>query len=115
MAAHKDEHRDAYIAAIVGGIVLILILLWLYASPNVVSPAQAADATEPAGGGGDSVTYPGTQPISYNIPPFNAGPTNVGGTSIGGTTSVTGDGCCNQCGPLGGTYLNVDNFLAATG
>lgn len=110
--AHKDEHRDVYIAAIIGGIVLILILLWLYASPTPAQQAAADDATAPAGSAVPPPDLGGY--TSYNIPPFNAGPTN-----IGGNTNVTGlpnsGGCCDQCGPLGGNYLSANDFLAAVG
>lgn len=111
--AHKDEHRDVYIAAIVGGIVLILILLWLYASPAAAQQAAQDDATAPAGVDSTPPDLGGY--TSYNIPPFNAGNTNIGGNSNVTGLPNTGDGCCDKCGPAGGTYLTTNQFLAAVG
>lgn len=113
MATHKNEHRDAYIAAIIGGVVLILILLWIYATPDAVQKAaqQTDEAPAPAG---DTFYPPGVAGYTYNIPPYNPGGTNIGGSTFNsGLPGNDNGGCCDTCGPNGGTYISVNDFLQA--
>lgn len=110
MAEKSDkEHRDFYIAVIVGGLGLILILLWLF-SPN----AAVAETTQ-----GQPDTYnlltdtmpPGANDYNYNVPPYDPGPpitiaqpTIPGGSN--GNCGCSGSGSV-ACG-MGGTANSVN-------
>lgn len=121
MAQHKNEHRDAYIAAIVGGVVLILILLYLHSGTNAV----AADLSNPlASPPVDASATPGASDYNYNVAPYNPGtPIQYAFPSMFG-----GDGGCgcgaggvrggNPCSPINGTNLytvDVAQYQTLTG
>lgn len=89
-----EEKRDMYIAAAVGGVALILILLYIKTPPTLEQPAALPDATQTAVGD--------QNPYNYNIQPYGGSgsplyvPPN-GALRPGGNSSGDG-GCCNKCG-----------------
>lgn len=95
------EHRDVYIAAGVGGLGLVLILLYLFGGTQSALIQQPAATPDLSG-------VPGPGDYNYNITPYdpappisNAAPINFGGNS------APGGGCCDDCGPqTGAQYFN---------
>lgn len=116
MAQHKNEHRDAYIAAIVGGVALVLIYLYLHAGTNAI----AADLGTPLGTQpvDASATPAAGSPYNYNVAPYDPGtpiqyafpsmfPSGESGCGCGGVSGIT------PCSPITGTNLyqvNVDQY-----
>lgn len=104
--AHKHEHRDVYIAAAVGGVGLILVLLYLFGGNNPASAATNAAGTPIPGT--TETAPPGVSDYNYNVAPFNASPVIPNGKStVIGANS--GGGCCNECGPSTGSQFNNPN------
>lgn len=110
--AHPHENRDVMIAFIVGGLGLILILLYMF------------NGAAPAGTNADGEALPtvtstaprGASAYNYNIAPYNPDPGLTYGKSS--LPDYTGDGCCNKCGPLVGNQYNnvsVAQFMTLAG
>ena len=102
----KEEKRDMYIAAAVGGVALILILLYVGTPEAVAQTASLPDATE-------AMTAGESNPYNYNIQPYGGSgsplyvPPN-GTVQPGGVRGGNyGGGCCDQCGTgTGSSYEN---------
>lgn len=106
-----SEKKDMYIAAGVGGVALILILLYVHSAPAI------------AGGAGDLPTLISTPPVdstpyNYNILPYAGnGPLNIPANGRSGSDLLgkTGDGsgCCDPCslGKQGVNNPGVSAFL----
>jgi len=98
----QKEHRDVYIAAGVGGLGLVLILLYLFGGTQASIIQQPAATPDLSG-------VPGPGDYNYNITPFDPAPpiSNAKPIILGGSSS--GGGCCDECGPqTGGQYFNTD-------
>ena len=98
-----------YIAAAVGGVVLVLIFLYVKAPVAVSGPGNLPDATQTAG--------VDQTPYNYNIQPYGGdGPLNIPARgpitnqNIGGRNS--GGGCCNNCGTSTGSDYQNPGVLA---
>lgn len=91
------EHKDVYIAAAVGGVALILILLYMYGGTNT-----AAQTAEPS----DAIaTPPAAQtPYNYNVAPYQPGPPIQFGAATPANSNKAG-GCCDRCGPAIGNDI----------
>lgn len=101
------EHRDLYIAAAVGGVGLILVLLYMSGGAVASAPGPSADTAETAPAGQSD--------YNYNIAPYNPAPLITNGHSA--LPAVSG-GCCDDCGPnTGSQYNNVNTaqFLTLLG
>lgn len=106
MAASKNEHRDAYIAAGIAGVVIILIMLYLFGG------SQASASTLPAA---DATASPDQTPYNYNVAPYQPGPPIAVPPR---NLNLGGGGCCDTCGTdQGGAYINpgVNQFLTLLG
>lgn len=103
--AAKNEHRDGYIAAAVAGVVIILIMLYLFGGSQQASALPAADAT----------ASPDQTPYNYNVAPYQPGPPiKVPPRNL----NLAGGGCCDTCGTnQGSSYINpgVNQFLTLLG
>lgn len=102
------EHRDVYIAAAVGGVGLVLVLLYLFGGASVATvPGSSADLTD---------TAPvGQSDYNYNVAPYNPAPIIANGRAA---LPGIGGGCCDNCGPsTGQQYNNVNTaqFLTLLG
>lgn len=99
----KKEHNDVYIAAIVGGIALVLI--WLYMQTGVAVAASLPDNTTAAGD-----TVPQT-PYNYNVAPYDPGPPisfAFPPVPTSGSDNINVGGCGCPCGPQnGGNNFNT--------
>lgn len=98
----SKEHRDVYIAAGVGGLGLVLILLYLFGGTQT-SLTQTPTTTP------DLSAVPGAGDYTYNIAPYNPAPpiNNAAPINFGGATAP-GGGCCDDCGPPSGSqYFNT--------
>ncbi len=111
MAVHKDEHRDVYIAAIIGGIVLLLLLLYVWGASvpaSAATPGNEPILPDSVGGvpglGGDA--------YNYNIPAYNGGaPVGNTGNTYFGLPANSNNNCCDACGPGGTSPVNVAPWL----
>lgn len=110
-AAKSDkEHRDFYIAMIVGGLGLILILLWLFTPSAVAADTGGTSLDNPL----LSTMPPGASDYNYNIPGYNPGtPIVVAQPTI--PNDASGCGCGGNgyaaCGPVtGNNPVNVAQF-----
>lgn len=99
------EHRDVYIAAAVGGLGLVLVLLYLFGGSAPVSAAtNASGAALPTA---TETSPPGIDNYNYNIAPYNPAPLLPYGKSS--IAANGGGGCCDDCGPdTGSQYNNVN-------
>lgn len=110
MPAHKNEHRDAYIAMIVGGIGLIIILLWLFGPSAAVAEALPSQPNALPSVDGST---PGLSDYNYNIAPYNPGtPIQYAFPSLYPSVPATGCGCGGNesaaCGPVvGASYTDL--------
>lgn len=104
------EKRDAYMAAGIGGVALILILLYIHSAPAV------------AAGGGDLPSVTAMPPVdstpyNYNIAPYGGtGPLNIPAHGRSGQDLLgngNGGGCCDPCAGNKQGYQNpgVSAFL----
>jgi hypothetical protein len=96
------EKRDVYIAFGIGGIALILILLYVFGG-------TANPVTED----GAIVPYPDKaySPYDYNIQPYQS-PGAIGNPT---PKAIGNGGCCDACGPYNGaTYNNVNTYQFKT-
>lgn len=105
----EKEHKDVYIAAAVGGLGLVLVLLYLYGGTAQASVAQNADGTPLPSA--TAVAPPGISDYNYNIAPYDPNPgiqalkTGLNNLANGGS----GGGCCDKCGPDNGNdYFNTN-------
>jgi hypothetical protein len=104
-----EEKRDAWIAAAVGGFVLVMIYLYLYGGTTqaVVQPPQ------------DTGVAPGlvsppldSTPYNYNVTPYSpAAPIQFGFPPPANTNG----GCCQQCATANGFGVNVQQFSTLLG
>lgn len=105
----KEEKRDMYIAAGVGGVALILILLYVYSAPAPEQVASLPDATE--------MQTVDQSPYNYNIQPYGGSgsplyvPANGTVKPIGGQSSNNGS-CCDECGTGTGSRYENPGVLA---
>jgi hypothetical protein len=98
--AHPKEHHDAMIAFAVGGVALILILLYMFGGAHA-SQTNAAGEPLPTV---TSVGNPNPTAYNYNIAPYNPDPgLHYGKSSI---PNIGPGGCCDTCGPMNGNDLN---------
>jgi hypothetical protein len=112
------EHRDVYIAAIVGGLGLVLIYLYMHSSPAQLQVADASGSNVPQAAGVAGASIP-QNAYNYNVAPYDPGPPIQfafppipGSQSSGGNITIGAPGgCCNQCGPRTGNAYN-DNTTA---
>lgn len=118
MATNTDkEHRDVYIALAVGGLGLILILLWLFTPTGAVASETGAGDTYNLLTG---TMPPGANDYNYNVPPFNPGPPiTIAQPTIPGSTSGN-CGCSGassvSCGQMTGSNpVNVAQFQTLIG
>lgn len=99
----SEEKRDVYIAAGVGGVALVLILLYVHSAPAPGQPGALPDATQAAIAGDQN-------PYNYNIQPYGGSgsplyvPPN-GAVQAGGSNSSS-NGCCDPCASKNGGYQN---------
>lgn len=100
------EKKDIYIAAAVGGLGLVLILLYMHAGTQTVQNGQELPAP-------NIPTSPAASEYNYNIAPYQPGPpiTQPVPQTVG---QIEGGGCCDTCG-FGGTNVNVANYLTLLG
>lgn len=92
------EHRDVYIAAAVGGTVLVLLFMYMHGSNTPI--ATAGDVVPTA-----DVASAGGTPYNYNVQPYGGGALIQFASRI--LPSLGGGGCCDNCGPdSGGLYQN---------
>lgn len=122
--ANDKEHRDVYIAFAVGGVGLVLILLYLL-SPGAAVATQAGNAGNTYNDNPLIATQPpGASDYNYNVPGFDPGPPiqYTGGNLTGGSGSGSGSGCgcdaggvtiCGQATP--GSNINTAQFLTLLG
>lgn len=111
MADSNKEHKDVMIAFVVGGIGLILILLYLFGGTH---SAQQNAQGEPL------PTVTGTAPqgqnaYNYNVAPYNPDPGLMYGKSA---LPPLGTGCCDDCGPRNGSAynnVNVAEYMTLAG
>jgi hypothetical protein len=102
----KEEKRDMYIAAAVGGVALVLILLYIKTPPDAGQPASLPEPAATLAGAGDQ------NPYNYNIQPYGGSGSPLYVPSNGlvkppGSGNGSGGGCCNECGTgEGGSYEN---------
>lgn len=107
----KEEKRDMYIAAGVGGVALILILLYIHSAPQLEQTASLPDATEMQTAGDQT-------PYNYNIQPYggSGSPLYVPSNGLvqpgGGSKSGSGSGCCDECGTSTGSSYQNPGVLA---
>lgn len=110
----NTEHRDVYIAAAVGGVGLVLVLLYLWDQP-----AAATNASGEALPSLVSTPPPGGTPYTYNIAPFDPTPGLPGARNINTINAPGGaGGCCDQCGPRTGNAAfnnTVAQFMTLLG
>lgn len=100
---HKHENRDAMIAVAVGGVALVLILL--YMKGGAVGATNAEGEPLPAL---TSIQPPNANSYNYNVAPYNPDPGLSYGRSALPANNI-GGGCCDNCGPQNGqTYNNVN-------
>lgn len=106
------EHRDFYIAAIVGGLGLVLIYLYMHAAPSALQVADTSGSTVPTAAGVASAP-PALSAYNYNVAPYDPGPpiqfafpalAPISQPNI--TLGTPGGGCCNKCGPSSGDSYN---------
>jgi hypothetical protein len=93
------EHRDAYIAAAVGGVALVLIYLYLNTQSGSAMAATVPDNTSAVG-----ETVPQT-PYNYNVAPYTPRPPinfALPAVSVGGDSVSINQGCGCPCGPQNG-------------
>lgn len=99
------EHKDVYIAAAVGGLGLVLVLLYLFGGSAPASAAEnAAGDTLPST---TATAPPGLSDYNYNIAPYNPAPLIPNGR--GAVDNVSAGGCCDTCGPSTGQQYNLPN------
>lgn len=109
-----SEHRDIYIAAAVGGVGFVLLMLYLY---NGNAPASAGgvvpDASSPTG---VTVVPPSLPtPYTYNVTPYDPSPAIIyGATPAPANSNGNGSDCCGgqTCGPIGGGGQYFDTTVA---
>lgn len=113
------EHRDVYIAAAVGGVGLVLVLLHMFGSNNA-QPQLNADGT-PLPSAAAAVS-PSATPYTFNVPAYDPAPGIAYPRSSLPPNTVTpasnAGGCCDTCGPqTGGQYFNssVAQFMTLIG
>ena len=94
----EKEHKDVYIAAAVGGLGLVLVLLYLFGGSQPASAATNADGTPLPGVA--AVAPPGVGTYNYNITPYNPDPLLPYAKSAINPLA-SGGGCCDTCGPIG--------------
>lgn len=104
------EKRDAYIAAAVGGVALVLIYLYIHSAPLIAGGAGTLpDATQTAG--------LDQNPYNYNIQPYGGdgplniparGPISTNYNNLGGGSG----GCCDACGTKTGSSYQNPGVLA---
>ncbi len=105
------EKRDMYIAAAVGGVALVLILLYIK-TPTAGQPVQLPEAAETLASAGDQ------NPYNYNIQPYggSGSPLYVPGSGLvkpPGSGSGSGrGGCCDECGTGQGSSYENPGVLA---
>lgn len=108
------EHRDVYIAAAVGGVGFVLLMLYLYSGNSV--PNAGALVADPASPTGVTVIPPSLPtPYTYNVPPYNPNPPIMFGAN---NTPANSNSCCDTCGPTsGGQYFDttVGQFMTLIG
>lgn len=109
------EHRDVYIAAAVGGVGLVLVLLYLFGNQT---PVQLnADGTPLPSAG--ATAGPST-PYTFNVPAYDPAPGIPFPRSSLPPNEIaqTGGGCCNACGPATGNQFfnsSVSQFMTLLG
>ena len=109
------EKRDVYIAAAVGGVGLVLVLLYLWDQ----TPAPATNAQgEPLPS--LVATPPASTPYNFNIAPFDPAPGIPYARPNINTINAPGGagGCCDDCGPRNSAqYFNstVSQFMTLLG
>lgn len=119
------EHRDFYIAAAVGGLGLIILLLYLFGGQNYIAPPVTD--TQSSIPNLASLPPPDMTDYNYNIAPYSPFPPikYVGGNIVnnpggGGTISGppggpgSGNGCCSSCGPSGQQNSNMTTAIFQT-
>lgn len=92
----SEEKRDMYIAAAVGGVALVLILLYIHTPPQLEQTATLPDATQSAADTGEQTPYNyNVQPYGGSGSPFYVPP--AGAVSRPANSNVSGGGCCDPC------------------
>lgn len=101
------EHKDIYIACAVGGVGLILVLMYLFGG-STPSAALNADGTPlPTS---TAQVQPGLTDYNYNIAPYNPAPVIPNAKSVLPSNIIPlGGGCCDTCGPDTGSQYNQPN------
>lgn len=99
------EHKDIYIAAAVGGVALVLVMLHVFSNQQpTATNAEGASLPLP---GATTTGTPST--YNYNIAPFNPAPgipypkSSLATNTLPSVASPQNGGCCDQCGPSSGS------------
>ena len=105
------EKRDAYIATAIGGVVLVLLFMYVKSAPLVEGGAGTLPDVSASAAPIDQTPY------NYNIQPYGGdGPLNIPARgpittqNIGGRNS--GGGCCDACGTTQGSSYQNPGVLA---
>lgn len=109
------EHRDVYIAAAVGGVGLVLVLLYLFGNQAPVTTNANGTALPSIGASSAPAT-----PYTFNVPAYDPAPgIPYPRTSLPpNTLPANNNGCCDECGPSsgGGVFNNtVAQFMTLLG
>ncbi|MDE2019925.1 MAG: hypothetical protein KGJ13_06305 [Patescibacteria group bacterium] len=118
------EKQDVYIAFAVGGLALVLILLYVFGGSQQPTAANADGSPLPSVGAVSPPNLPQTA-YNYNIVPFDPSPGILYPKSALPANSNSANGCCDgcsgessKCGPTTGQQYfnpNVAQFMTLVG
>lgn len=109
----EKEHKDVYIACAVGGVGLVLVLLYLFGGSSTAPALNAAG--QPLQGVAESNPPNIGSDYNYNIAPYTPNPLITYGNQ---NKDAGGSGCCDTCGPNNGSHfgnVNVAQFQTLLG